>query len=440
MAEKLAILGGESIVPEGIWKPWPFITEDDKNAMAEIVEKIANGAITWAPWGEQIKGLEQEWAEYLGIKHCLATCSGTMALSIAVAAANIQPGDEVITSAFTFIGSALPSLYRFAIPVFVDIAPETYNIDPNRIEENISEKTKAIIPVHIQGLSADMDPIMEIAEKHDLIVIEDACQAHGAEYKGSKVGTIGQMAGFSLNGLKNLCGGEGGLFVTDDDDFCHIAHTYRGFGGEYRRYGSHRYDMVGIGWMGRNHEIPSAFVRARLRHLDFDNDWRIRNCEYLTRELSKIKGIIPPAVPEGYKHVYFMYTFRVNPDELGIDMPVKQFRDAVKDALLAEGVPVGLHMEMPLPAEKLFQSKKAFENGYPWTLPVANEVDYSPENYPVATRICDDHIRFVTVPDLQGAVIERPNDLTTMEHFVNGVKKVFNNLEQVIEHASQPKG
>ena len=165
-------------------------------------------------------------------KHCLTTGSGTAALHMALAAVDVGPGDEVLVPAYTFLATASCVLHQMAIPVFVDIEPKTYTIDPAKIEAAITERTKAIMPVHIQGCPADMDPILEIAKKHDLHVIEDACQAHGAMYKGRMCGTIGDAGAFSLNNLKNLCGGEGGLFVTDDEDILKKGDLVRYFGDE----------------------------------------------------------------------------------------------------------------------------------------------------------------------------------------------------------------
>ena len=215
MSEKLAIDGGTPVLKRNDYGNWPIITEDDRRFINEVLDSgiVAGGT---AP---QVAALETEWAAYVGSKYCLTTtCSGTAALHMALAAVGVGPGDEVITSAFTFLASASCALHQNAIPVFVDIDPRTYNMDPAKLEAAITERTKAIIPVHIQGLPADLDPILAIARKHNLYVIEDACQAHGAEYKGKKVGTIGDIGTFSLNNFKNLCGGEGGLFITDDED------------------------------------------------------------------------------------------------------------------------------------------------------------------------------------------------------------------------------
>jgi dTDP-4-amino-4,6-dideoxygalactose transaminase len=163
-----------------------------------LINEVLDSGIVAGGTAPQVSALEKEWAAYCGARYCLTTTSGTAALHMALAAGELGPGDEVITSAFTFLASASCALHQNAIPVFVDIDPRTYNMDPTKLEAAINERTKAIIPVHIQGLPADMDPIIEIAKRYDLFVIEDACQAHGATYKGSKVGTIGDVGTFSL--------------------------------------------------------------------------------------------------------------------------------------------------------------------------------------------------------------------------------------------------
>ncbi|HAH86784.1 MAG TPA: hypothetical protein DCL60_05375, partial [Armatimonadetes bacterium] len=226
MAEKLAIDGGTPVLTRSNFKNWPIITDDDRRLINEVLDSgiVAGGT---AP---QVKGLEKEWAEYTGAKYCLTTCSGTAALHMALAALGVGPGDEVITSAFTFLASASCAIHQNAIPVFVDIDPKTYNMDPAKLEAAITPRTKVIIPVHIQGLPADMDPIMKIAKKHNLAVIEDACQAHGATYKGRMVGTIGDIGCFSLNNFKNVSGGEGGLFITNNESLKEKAGLVRCFG------------------------------------------------------------------------------------------------------------------------------------------------------------------------------------------------------------------
>lgn len=430
MPDKLAIDGGTPILKRSDYKNWPVITDDDRKYINEVLDSgiVAGGT---AP---QVAALEKEWAAYTGAKHCLTTCSGTAALHMGLAAAGVGPGDEVITSAFTFLASASCALHQNAVPVFVDIDPKTYCMDPSKLEAAINERTKVIIPVHIQGCPADMEPIMAIAKKHNLFVIEDACQAHGAMYKGKQVGTIGDVGCFSLNNFKNLCGGEGGLFVTDDEHTLNKAALVRCFGDEVDEVSRRRvYNASILGYMYRNQELPAALTRGQLLHLDEANDARIANANYLTKELGKIPGVIPPYCPPDGKHVYFMYNVRFDPKAAGVDCSPRKFRDAVEKALYKEGLLLGQWQTMPVPAQDLFQSKLGYGgSGYPWSINEAKGVkyDYNVDQFPVSKELCD------TYTIVHG--IHMPNGIDLMDKFVTAYKKVFGNLDEVIKHADDP--
>ena len=427
VSEKLAISGGTPILTRGDYRNWPIITADDRRLINEVLDSgiVAGGT---AP---QVAALEKEWAEYVGAKFCLTTCSGTAALHMALAAAGVGPGDEVITSAFTFLASASCALHQNAIPVFVDIDPRTYCLDPAKLEAAITERTKAIIPVHIQGLPADLDPIMAIAAKHKLSVIEDACQAHGATYKGRKVGSIGQIGTFSLNNFKNLCGGEGGLFTTNEEFLIKKGALIRCFGDEVDEV-SHRriYNASILGYMYRNQELPAALARAQLLHLDRNNTIRIANADYLSQELGKIPGVIPPYCPPECKHVYFMYNVRFDPKAAGVECEPRKFRVAVEKALYKEGVLVGQWQTMPVPAQDLFQSKLGYgASHYPWAINEAKGIiyDYNLDRYPVAKQLCD------TYTIVHG--VHPPNGKPLMDKILAAFHKVFAHLDEAIAHA-----
>lgn len=425
--DKLAISGGTPVLTREDYLNWPVITEDDRRFVNEVLESgiVAGGS---AP---QVSALEKEWAEYTGARHCLTTTSGTAALHMALAAVGVGPGDEVIAPAFTFLASASCALHQNAIPVFVDIDPRTYCMDPAALEGAITERTKAIIPVHIQGVPADMDPIMEIAARHDLRVIEDACQAHGALYKGKMVGTIGEIGTFSLNNFKNLCGGEGGLFITDDEALLNRGMLIRCFGDEVDEV-SHRrkYNASILGYMYRNQELPAALTRGQLKHLDRNNGIRIANAEYLTAELGRIPGVVPPWCPPDCRHVYFMYNVRFDPAAAGVDCPPRRFREAIEKALYREGVLVGQWQTMPVPAQDLFQSRLGYGGtSHPWAINEEKGIryDYRVEQFPEAVRLCD------TYTVVHG--IHAPNGRQLMEKLVEAFRKVFSNLDQALEHA-----
>ncbi len=210
MSECLAIHGGMPVVEEAQKVRWPIITQEDKDA----VMRVLDSGVLWGLEAPEVRALEEEYADYCGVKHCLATNSGTAAMHCAISAAGIGPGDEVILSAYSMLSASAAVLHHNAIPVFVDIDPRTGNLDVRLAQAAITPRTKAILPTHMHGLPADMDELLALAAKRRLLVIEDASQAHGSEYKGRKVGGIGVSGVFSLNTTMNLSGGEGGLFTT----------------------------------------------------------------------------------------------------------------------------------------------------------------------------------------------------------------------------------
>lgn len=427
MAEKLAIAGGTPVLQRSDVKNWPVLTEDDRR----LVNSVLDSGIVAGGSAPQVTALEKEWAQYVGTKHCLTACSGTACLHMSLAAMGVGPGDEVITAAFTFLASASCALHQNAIPIFVDIDPKTYCMDPSKIEAAITERTKAIIPVHIHGCPADMDAIIPIAKKHNLAIIEDACQAHGAVYKGKNVGTMGDVGCFSLNNLKNLCGGEGGLLVTNDPDVIEKATLIRCFGDEVDEE-SHRrkYNASILGYMYRNQELPAALARAQLMHLDEVNDIRIANANYLTQEIGKIPGVIPPYCPPDCKHTYWMYNVRFDPKAAGVDASPVKFRMAIEKALYKEGMLIGQWQTMPVPQQDLFQSKLGYGGtGFPWSINEAKGVkyDYNVSQYPVANMLCE------TYTAVHG--FAAPNGKKEMDLFVQAFNKVFADLGTVMDHA-----
>jgi perosamine synthetase len=423
----LAILGGPPVVPQGRHGRWPDVRPEDREAVLAVLDR---GELFGAN-GSEITGLERDWADYLGRRFCIATNSGTAALHCALAAVGVAPGDEVIVPAFTFIATALAVVHQGARPVFVDVDPHTFNIDPERIEERLTERTTAIVPVHLHGLPADMDSILAIARRRGLAVVEDAAQAHGAEYRGRKVGTLTEAAGFSLNSTKILSGGEGGLFVTDDEDAWRVARRLSNFGedspptepGAIRPYATH-----GVGWMYRNHEMPAAFARSVLRRLDGYLERARTNAEILTRGLARIPGFVPPHVPEGSTHTYHKYRVRLDLDAAGVAgrIPARGFRDLVLRALRAEGVEAVLWQTMPLPAQPLFLRNRL----EPWhprleTIPPA---PWDPAEYPASAEVVDSSI--VVGSESHPLAVQ---DTRLMELYVEAFEKVFAGLERLIK-------
>lgn len=358
MTDQLAIAGGVPVIDRTKHRPWPDIRDEDRAAINAVLERgVLHGAQS-----PEIVGLERDWSRYLGIDHCLALSSGTAALHAALAAVGVQSGDEVIVPAFTFIATPHAVAHQGGVPVFCDVDPWSYNIDPARIEELITPRTRAIMPVHMHGLPADMDEIMAIASKHSLEVIEDACQAHGARYRGKLVGTIAPVAAFSLNGTKNLAGGEGGLFVTRDPTYFLTARRLSEFGEDVEEDlpptelgASRSYWSYGLGWNYRTQELSAAMARSQLRRLDSYNATAQRNAEILSRGLGQIPGVVPPRVPDDRTSVHHKYRVRLDPAVAGTDVPAISLRDSVLFALRAEGVEAVVWQLDALPAYPAFR-------------------------------------------------------------------------------------
>jgi len=346
----------------------------------------------------------------------------------------VGPGDEVITSAFSFLASATAAMHQGAIPVFVDIDPKTHNLDPNQVEDKISENTKAIIPVHIQGLPADMEEILGIARKYGLVVIEDACQAPGAEYRGRKVGTWGQAAAFSLNKSKNFPAGEGGLFVTENREYWLKADMVRMFGEQVRERGRRTYVAHTLGWNYRMPELTAAIARAQLERLDQVNSQGQRNAAFLNQVLERLPGLEPPFCPPDRTHVYHKYRVRLLPEELGFDGPLTELRDKLVIALQAEGVPAVLWQMFPLPANPLFQRKEGFGKGFPWSFPGARDVRYRVEEYPETVHLLNSSL---VIGSERFPIWAQPKDV--VELWAEAIEKVLRRIDEVVATVELPQ-
>ena len=424
MASKLALDGGARVVPEGSVKSWPPLTDADREAVLAVFDSDHLHG-TAAPKAVE---LQEKWAAYVGTKHALVTNSGTASLHMAVAAAGVGPGDEVITSAFTYWSTAAAVIHHNAIPIFVDIDPQTHTMDPALVEERITPYTKAILPVHIHGMPADMDPINEIARKHGLVVIEDACQAHGATYKGVKTGALGDIGCFSCNRSKNLSGGEGGLWTTDNESYYRHAIMVREFGEVILPDRPREYNAHGLGWMYRPHEFINAFILSQLERLDEYNAIRRELANYLTAELERIPGVQGPHVPAYADPCYFGYVVGFRPEEVGLDVAPRTWRLAAQKALNAEGLSLGQWQSMPVPAQDVLQQRVGYGKGCPWTCPFGRgDISYDAGEYPRTTEFIDAHSY------LSG--VYPPNDINLMRRYVDGFRKVSENAQRVLEVA-----
>ena len=329
----------------------PMIGSEEINAVAETMK---SGGLAQ---GLRVQAFEARFADYIGVSHAVATSSGTAGLHVALLAHGIGAGDEVVTTPFSFIATANAVLFTGARPVFADIG-EDYNIDSEKILQAITPKTKAVLPVHLYGCPAGMKTIQEIAEDHHFVIIEDACQAHGATYDGRKVGSFGTGV-FSFYPTKNMTTGEGGMITTDDPEIAKRARMLRDHGS------SRRYVHEMLGYNLRMTDMAAAIGLVQLTKLDRFNATRRRNAEYLTGELKGIRGLTTPDDVPG--HVFHQYTVRVAG---GRD-------DGVRDDLVAylgeKGIGTGIYYPIPIHKQPLYQ-KLGFEESLPVSERFAGEV------------------------------------------------------------------
>lgn len=369
----LALFGGPRTVPRDHRIPaWPRVTADDE---AAVLRSLRSGAFTAAASGEEeIAALEAEWAAFVHTRYCVAVNNGTAALSLALAAAGVGPADEVIVPALSFIASGIAPLHIGAVPVFADIDPVSFNLDPAAVAAAITPRTKAIVVVHLHGLPADLDEIQALARPRGIVVVEDAAQAHGAVYRGRRVGSVGLVNSFSLNVSKNLATcGEGGLVNTDDPEVHRRALAMRQFGeviepGRPRGYVSHV-----LGWNHKPNAIQCAFTRSQLHRLPAETAVRDATVRGFLGRIDDVPGVIVPTCPEDRTHAWHILRFRLEPAAFGLpDGKAGALRAAVMRALRAEGVPATTYQQMPLPDQPVFRDRAA--GRAPWDFPVARRV------------------------------------------------------------------
>ena len=287
----------------------PFLGEEEIKAVSDVLK---SGVIAQGP---KVNELEDKFAKVSGTSYAVALNSGTAALHTALKVAGIKEGDEVITTPFTFIATANTILMQQAKPVFVDIGEDSFNIDAEKISEKITKNTKAILTVDLFGHLCDYNLINEIAKKNNLIVIEDACQAVDAEYKGKKAGSFGNMGAFSFYATKNITCAEGGMMTTNNKEFADKAKLFR----QHGRSDMAGYEYNDLGYNYRMTDISAAILLEQLKKLDFLTKKRIENAEYLTKGLSRVKGIKVPIVKKNFKHVFHQYTIKVDGFKLSRD-------------------------------------------------------------------------------------------------------------------------
>ncbi|MBS3169544.1 DegT/DnrJ/EryC1/StrS family aminotransferase [Candidatus Woesearchaeota archaeon] len=328
----------------------PLIGEEEKRAVLEV---LSSGMLAQ---GEKVAAFEKAFADFIGVKHAIATSNGTTALHAVLVGLGIGAGDEVITSPFSFIATANVIKMCGAMPVFVDVDKTTMNIDPHLIEAKITPQTKAIMPVHLFGLPVEIDMIMAIAEKHHLHVVEDACQAHGAEWNGQKVGSFG-IGCFSFYGTKNMTTGEGGMITTDDNALAVKLRKIISHGSE------RKYVHSSLGYNYRMTDLAAAIGLEQLKKLGRFTTARRENAKQLTARLSTINGIITPSVTDG--HVFHQYTIRITED-----FSLK--RDRLIEELQTRGIGSAVFYPIPIHRQEAYSSHQHLS--FPFTEKIAREV------------------------------------------------------------------
>ncbi len=411
-----AILGGQA-VRSNDWPEWPqWKPESDEERLLEVMRSGV-----WSRSGT-VAEFEEVWAKTVGSKRCVTTVNGTNALVCGLANLDVGGGDEVILPPYTFIACPQSILINGAMPIFVDTDPETFQIDVDKIEDQITSRTRAIMPVHIGGCPADMDRVMEIAEKHDLVVLEDACQAWLSEINHKQVGTIGHGGCYSFQNSKNIPIGEGGAIVSDDDEFMDKCYSYHNFGNPYGSItGEPGSGTQRLGTKLRMSEYQAAIGLAQLKRFEEQTVIRSRNADYLKSQLEEIPGIIPYKLYDNVTRVsYHLFLFRYKKEE---------FQGLTKAgfgrALAAEGVPVSTGYtplnKMPY-LNHAFQSK-SFKKMYPESMldiDAYNERNHCPEN----DRLCNEEAMWFFQRLLLG-------DRSDMDDIAASIRKIQNNAGKI---------
>jgi len=392
-----AIEGGEPIRPS-FREYFPKFTDAEKKLVLEVLE---SGRLS-STVGFYTRKFEEVFSRFIGVKHSLAVVNGTAALHTAVASLGIGAGDEVITTPFSFVATATSVLHNNAVPVFADIELDTLNIDPETIPSRITPRTRAILVVHLAGHPAEMDEIMKIAKEHDLAVIEDCAQAIGSEYRGRKVGSIGDVGAFSFYQTKNMTTGEGGMVTTSREDVYKRAREFIDQGQEGR------YRHVLLGWNYRMTELQAALGLAQLSRIEELNAQRERIARIYTDELSSLDGDLVhlPKARSHVKHTWHIYQVLLKLDRLRVS------RDRIVEALRAENVLVTVAYPRVIYENPLFQQLAGYGRGCPWLCPLRGgaPVTYKPGISPKAELAARS---VVTLPTLAGMTDDDAVDTAT---------------------------
>jgi len=401
---ELALFGGNPVRKKP-FPVWPRITAGQKEQLLNTLESDSLGI-----GSDAIKAFEDQFAEFQDAKYCIATSSGTNALWVALKAGGVSAGDEVIIPPYTFIATASAVLMANAVPVFVDIDPETFNIDPVLIEKAITERTKVIMPVHIAGNPADMDRINDIAKKYNITVIEDAAQAHGAEWDGVKVGALASGGIFSFQSSKNMNSGEGGAIISNDDTFMNSCFAYYNCG---RQRGREWYEHQIIGGNHRINAMAASLLLPQLQSVEDDMVIRDKNRKKLDRALNSEGLVTIGSYEKATRVANHLYLLKYKADYFN-DVPREKFFDAMR----AEGVNTYAGYN-PLYREKVFDNQ---DDDFPWL----KDIDYAGISCAETELIADYQSVWLTQNHLLG------NDRDTQD-IINAFEKVTTALKQMPE-------
>lgn len=426
---ELALFGGQPLRTLD-FPPRISMGPEEKAAAMRVLDRDVLSGFVGAPGkffngGQEVTAFEERWASEYGFKHALSVNSWTSGLQVAMGALGIEAGDEVICPPYTMSASATAALFYGGIPIFADIDPRRYTICPQSIENKITKYTKAIVVVHLFGMPADMDPILEIAKRYKLKVIEDCAQSPGAYYKGRPVGTLGDIGGFSLNFHKHIQAGEGGVLVTNDDDIAQRCSLIR-------NHGENVVEDLGItnlsNTIGGNYrfsELHAAISSEQFKKLKPILNHRKKMGAYLSQALTGIKGLELPIYESGTTNCYYMYPIKFDSKTVGVSR--NQFVKAVSAELPQpkhwDTTPLAEGYVKPLYLNQIYQKKIALgSNGFPFNFNKDRNYDYKYGDCPVTEKLYENEL--IISPLVREGIFE--NDL---DDFVNAIKKVLDNIK-----------
>ncbi|MGO8785933.1 MAG: DegT/DnrJ/EryC1/StrS family aminotransferase [Terriglobia bacterium] len=430
---RLAIFGGKPIRNKP-FPAWPVFDKTEEDALLDVLRSGKWWRYAYSEASGQagvpqskVAEFERAFARHQGAKHGIACANGTAALEVSLKASGVGPGDEVIVPAYTFVATATSVLNVNAVPIFADISGATFNLDPTSVERAISSRAKAIIPVHFAGLAADMDALLEIAKRRNLLVIEDAAHAHGAAWKDQGLGSVGHAGTFSFQASKNMTAGEGGLILTSDEECATLCESFASLG---RKTGAPWYEHHRLGWNYRMTEFQGALLLQQLARLEAQNSRRRENASHLTTLLSQIPGIQTLQIPEYVtRHSYHLYIFRLKESEFGVS------RASFLDALEKEGIPCTGGYAHPLYRNPMFLNRDFYNHGCPLTCGhYDSSVDFSAFEAlcPNAERACREAVWF----EHRLLLAERED----MEDIARAISKVYECRNEFAESSAPVNG